>query len=153
MLCAKHIMHPRMSIPARDRGTSIVERLTCPYPALPVVNDDLEVIGIVSEYDVLDVIREGRTLNEFDAEAIMTCGHAEHGSCEIPVTVMPETPIDDIVEIMYSLNFSILPVVEHKKLVGIISRKQLINALAEKGFWPEREFQKRVQSSKIGAGA
>lgn len=37
-----------------------------------------------------------------------------------------------------------LSVVENKKLVGIISRKNIINALAEKGFWHEHEFKKRV---------
>ena len=153
MLCAKNIMHPRKSIQARDRGTDIVKKLTAPYPALPVVNDNLEVIGIVSEYDVLSVMKEGRTLYEFDAESIMSCGHAEHGVCERPVTVMPETPIDDVLEILHSLNFTVLPVVEHNKLVGIISRKQIIDALAEPGLWPEHEFQKRIQSTKIGAGA
>ncbi|MFZ5996029.1 MAG: HPP family protein [Nitrospirota bacterium] len=152
-ITAKDIMHPRLSIPAKDRGTDIVKRLMCPYPALPVVNENLEVIGIVSEYDVLSVVREGRTLYEITAESIMSCGHAEHGVCEQPVTVMPETPIEDIVEIMYSLNFTILPVVEHNKLVGIISRKQIINALAETGFWPKHEFQKRVRAESIGAGA
>jgi CBS domain-containing protein len=45
---------------------------------------------------------------------------------------------------MYSLGFSILPVVKNKKLVGIISRKNIINAMAEQGFWPEHEFKKRV---------
>ena len=109
-----------------------------------MVNDNLEVIGIVSEYDILDALKEGRTIHEFSAESIMSCGHAEHEVCSTPVTVTPETPIDDIVEIMYSLRFSILPVVKNKKLVGIISRKNIINAMAEQGFWPEHEFKKRV---------
>jgi CBS domain-containing protein len=141
---AKDIMHPRVSLPAKERGIELLKKLMCPYPALPVVNDNLEVIGIVSEYDILDALKEGRTIHEFSAESVMSCGHAEHEVCSTPVTVTSDTPIEDIVEIMYSMRFSILPVVENKKLVGIISRKNIINAMAEQGFWPEHEFKKRV---------
>lgn len=141
---AKDIMHPRVSLPAKERGIELLKKLMCPYPALPVVNDNLEVIGIVSEHDILDVLKEGRTIHEFSAESVMSCGHAEHEVCSTPVTVTSDTPIEDIVEIMYSSRFSILPVVENKKLVGIISRKNIINAMAEQGFWPEHEFKKRV---------
>ncbi|HCC68474.1 MAG TPA: hypothetical protein DEP99_01090, partial [Nitrospiraceae bacterium] len=141
---AKDIMHPRVSLPAKEKGAELLKKLMCPYPALPVVNDNLEVIGIVSEYDILDALKEGRTIHEFSAESVMSCGHAEHEVCSTPVTITPDTPIEEIVEIMYSLKFSILPVVENKKLVGIISRKNIINAMAEQGFWPEHEFKKRV---------
>lgn len=143
-VAAKDIMHPRVSLPAKDKGIELLKKLMCPYPALPVVNDNLEVIGIVSEYDILDALKEGRTIHEFSAESVMSCGHAEHEVCSTPVTVTSDTPIEDIVEIMYSLRFSILPVVKNKKLVGIISRKNIINAMAEQGFWPEHEFKKRV---------
>ena len=141
---AKDIMHPRVSLPAKEKGLELLKKLMCPYPALPVVNDNLEVIGIVSEYDILDALKEGRTIHEFSAESVMSCGHAEHEVCSTPVTVTSDTPIEDIVELMYSLRFSILPVIENKKLVGIISRKNIINAMAEQGFWPEHEFKKRV---------
>ncbi|MCL4475250.1 MAG: CBS domain-containing protein [Nitrospirae bacterium] len=143
-MVAKDIMHPRVSLPAKEKGLELLKKLMCPYPALPVVNDNLEVIGVVSEYDILDALKEGRTIHEFSAESVMSCGHAEHEVCSTPVTVTTDTPIEDIVEIMYSLRFSILPVVENKKLVGIISRKNIINAMAEQGFWPEHEFKKRV---------
>jgi CBS domain-containing protein len=116
-----------------------------PYPALPVVDDNLRVLGVVSEYDVFAALKEGRTIHEFSAESLMTCGHAEHGACESPVTVLPSTPIEDIVDIFLQRNVSIIPVVEDGKLVGIISRKNIINALAEKGLWEEHEFQKRVK--------
>jgi len=144
---AKDIMHPRVSLPAKMKGSELVEKLMCSYPALPVVNDNREVIGIVSEYDVLSAIKEGRTVNEFSAESLMSCGHAEHeGICNAPISVATDSPIEDIVNIFYqnSSSLSILPVVEKKKLVGIISRKNIVNALAEKGFWKEHEFKKRV---------
>ncbi|OGW57942.1 MAG: hypothetical protein A2Z09_00490 [Nitrospirae bacterium RBG_16_43_8] len=144
---AKDIMHPRVSLPSKMKGEEVVEKLMCSYPALPVVNDKLEVMGIVSEYDVLSAVKEGRTIHEFSAETLMSCGHAEHeGVCSNPVTVAVDTTIEEIVDLFYgnSSSLSILPVVEKKKLVGIISRKNIINALGEKGFWKEHEFQKRV---------
>lgn len=141
---AKDIMHPRLSVPAKESGHELVKKLLCPYPALPVVNEKQEVIGIVSEYDILDALKEGRTIHEFSAESIMSCGHAEHDVCPAPVTVGPEAPVEDVVDIMYGMNFSILPVVDGRKLIGIIARKNILNAMAEQGFWKEHEFRKRV---------
>jgi len=145
MLTAKDIMHPRVSLHAKDKGDDVVRKLMCSYPALPVVNDNLEVIGICSEYDVLSAIKERRTIHEFSAESIMTCG-SRIGTevCPPPVTVQQDTSIDKIVDIMHSTKFLVLPVVNGNKLVGIINRKNIINALAEQGFWPEHEFQKRT---------
>jgi len=150
-LYARDIMHPRVSLSSKEHGKGLVEKLMSPYPALPVVNDHSEVIGIVSEYDILNALEEGRTLNEFSAESIMSCGHATHTDvCDSPTFVTPDTSVDDIVDLMYRERFSILPVVESEKssrLVGLISRKNIINALTEDGFWPERHFQKRVKAA------
>lgn len=144
-LFAKDIMFPRVSLYVKDKGSELVKKLMVNYPALPVVNDNLEVVGIVSEYDVLDALKEKRTINEFSAESLMSCGHAEHGVCNEPVTVTADTPIEDIVETLYKERLSLLPVVDaKKKLVGLITRKNIIYAIAEQGFWPEAEFRKRV---------
>lgn len=150
-LCAKDIMHPRVSLPLKEHGKELINKMMSNYPALPVVNDKLQVIGIVSEYDILDALEEGRTINEFSAESIMTCGHTGHTDvCGTPLFVTPDTSIDAVVDLFYKEHFSILPVVEScesKKLVGLISRKNIINALGEEGFWPEHEFQKRVKAA------
>ena len=145
---AKDIMHPRLSLPMKEPGRSLVNRLLSPYPGLPVVDDEDRVVGIVTEYDVFDALMNNRTVHEFSAESIMGCGHMEHeGVCNEPVSVSQDTPVDRVIEIMYKERVSILPVVENEKnrrLVGIISRKNLISALAERHFWPEQEFQRRV---------
>lgn len=143
-ICAANIMYPRLSVPAKMGGKELVQKLTCPYPALPVVNDNQEVIGIVSEYDILNAIKEGRTVHEFSAETIMSCGHAEHGVCSTPVTVQPDALIEDVACLMFCTNFTILPVVDGQKLVGILTRKSIINAMTEQGYWHEASFQKRV---------
>ncbi|MDA8157097.1 MAG: CBS domain-containing protein [Actinomycetota bacterium] len=145
-ITAKDIMYPRMSLPTNEAGSSLINKLTCPYPGLPVVNEDLEVMGIVSEYDVFTALKEGRTVHEFSAESIMSCGHAEHGNCMSPVTVQAATPIEEIVGLFLESKLSVLPVVEGKKLIGLITRKSVINVLAEKGYWKEHELQQRVHT-------
>jgi CBS domain-containing protein len=145
-LFAKDIMHPRVSLYVKDKGEVVVNKLLVNYPALPVVNDDREVVGIVSEYEVLDAMKEHRTVHEFSAESIMSCGHAEHsGVCAEPLTISMNTPIEDVAKTLYEQRVSLLPVVDNeKKLIGIITRKNIIVAIAEHCFWPEAEFRKRA---------
>jgi CBS domain-containing protein len=142
-------MHPRLSLPQKAAGVEVVKMLLSAYPALPVVNEDHEVVGIVSEYDILDALKEGRTIHEFSAESIMSCGHIDHADiCTEPITVSPGTTIEELVDIFFSQRISIIPVVENKRLVGIVSRKNFISALAEEGFWPEHELMQRVKPGK-----
>lgn len=143
---ARDIMHPRVSLHAKDKGEDIVKKLMSPYPALPVINEEAEVVGIVSEYDVLAALAEGRTTHEFSAESIMSCGHAGHTDepCTTPVTVTPMTSLQKVVNTFTTENVTLLPVVEKGKLVGIISRTNVINAVAERGFWPGSEMKKRT---------
>jgi IMP dehydrogenase len=142
---AKDIMFPRVSLYANNKGSELVKKLMINYPALPVANDDLEVIGTVSDYDVLDSLNEKRTVHEFSAASLMNCGHAEHGVCTEPLTISANMLTDDIVNTLYKERISILPVVdERRKLVGIITRKSIINTITERGVWPEVDFRKRA---------
>jgi CBS domain-containing protein len=134
-LHAKDIMHPRLSLSVKDQGHDVVKKLLVGYPALPVVNEDLEVVGIVSEHEILSALVEKRTVHEFSAESLMGCGHAEHGACKEPLTISDRASIDDVVRTFTNERVSILPVVnDRKKLIGIISKKNIIMAMAEKGF-------------------
>jgi len=138
---AKDIMYPRLSLPAGEKGKELVNKLLLPYPALPVVNDNREVIGVVSEYDILDALEEGRTMNELTAQSLMKCGHFRHTSaCNRPLTVSTCTSLEEVVNLFFKEKFSILPVIEECKLVGLITRKTIINALAEEHYGPEHGF-------------
>jgi CBS domain-containing protein len=46
-----------------------------------------------------------------------------------PVTVQPETPIEEIAALMVDKNFHTLPVVEGGKLVGIIGKEDVLRTL------------------------
>ena len=45
------------------------------------------------------------------------------------VTVKPEQPIQDLVPYFVERSFNYIPVVEHQKIVGMISRADMIAAL------------------------
>ena len=145
-IAARDIMYPRMSIPAKAAGPDVIRKLLAEYPALPVVDGNQEVVGIVSEYDILDALKEGRTIHEFSAESIMGCGHIDHTDvCNTPITVSPDTEIEDLVEIFFGQKISVIPVVDKNKLVGIVTRKSILGAMSEEGFWKEHEFAQRVK--------
>lgn len=48
----------RVSLYAKEKDGELVKKLMINYTTIPFVNDELEVIGIVSAYDVLDVLTE-----------------------------------------------------------------------------------------------
>ncbi len=123
---AKDVMLPMMSLHVKDRGSTLVKKLSGGYHALPVVNDDHEVVGIVSEQNILDALEHKKTIFQCSAESIMSCGHAEHARCAAPVSVSPGTPINDVIRTMFKERLSTVPVVENGKLVGIIHRKNIL---------------------------
>jgi CBS domain-containing protein len=110
---------------------------------LPVVDADGKLVGIVSEGDF---IRRGeigtqRKRGRF-LRFILGPGKAaadfvqEHGSriSEImtsqPLTITEDTPLEEIVELMEKNNIKRLPVMRADKIVGIVSRSNLLQAVA-----------------------
>jgi CBS domain-containing protein len=110
---------------------------------LPVVDAAGKLIGIVSEGDFIrrSEIGTGRKRGRW-LKFILGPGKAasdfvhEHGRkiSEImvasPVTIQEETPLDEIVELMEKNNVKRLPVVSGDRLVGIVSRANLLQAVA-----------------------
>ncbi len=87
---------------------------------LPVVNKDNEVIGIVSEKDLLDLL-----FNPEDLEASIS---------KIMVTRVTTIPGDatlfDVGEVFLSNSFRRLPVVDDKnRIIGLISRRDLLRTI------------------------
>ncbi|MCK5542871.1 MAG: CBS domain-containing protein [Desulfobacterales bacterium] len=57
----------------------------------------------------------------------------EHAMVTEPVSVDPETPVSEIASLMVEKHFHTIPVVENKKLVGIIGKEDILRILmAEK---------------------
>jgi CBS-domain-containing membrane protein len=111
--------------------------------AVPVVDREAKVIGIVSEGDLLRRGEIGtakprrRWLNFFaDRSGLAEDYVKAHGAkaadvmTPSPVVVAPETPISDVAELLEKNRIKRAPVVENGKLVGIVSRSNLVQALA-----------------------
>jgi CBS domain-containing protein len=110
---------------------------------LPVVEATGKLVGIVSEGDFIrrsEIGTQGKR-GRF-LKFILGPGNAatnfvhEHGSkvAEImtpePLTITEGTALDDIVELMEKNNIKRLPVMRGDKIVGIVSRSNLLQAVA-----------------------
>jgi CBS domain-containing protein len=112
---------------------------------LPVIDEAGQLVGIVTEGDLL---RRGETGTErrrprwveilmgpgrLAGEYIRTHGRkvGEIMTHEL-VSVDPETPLDEIVELMERRRIKRVPVLTGEKLVGIVSRADFLRALARR---------------------
>jgi CBS domain-containing protein len=95
------------------------------YSGMPVTEGEGKVVGIITELDLLSAAADGKELVKTTAEEIMT---------KDVVTVNPETPVVEIVQMMRDKNLLRVPVVEEGKLVGIVSRSDILRSLIEPEF-------------------
>ena len=85
---------------------------------LPVVSADDRLIGIVTEADIISKVhRDGLLVSD-----IM--------SCELTI-VEEETPISEIALLLTERKIKRVPVVVSDKLVGIVSRADIVHAVAQ----------------------
>ena len=83
---------------------------------LPIVNNDMSLAGIVTEKDVLNLL-----YNIEDRP-----GTVEDFMTKDPVCFNAEDSLIDITECLIENNFRRVPIVAEGKLVGIVSRKDII---------------------------
>lgn len=106
---------------------------------LPVVDARDKLVGIVTEGDFLLADRGQKPrLIELLTSGSATVGDelAAHRVEEImtrdPATVTPETPLEEVVALMNERKVKRLPVISQGKVVGIVSRANLMLALVRK---------------------
>lgn len=122
---------------------AIERMLTNRISGLPVVNADGALVGIVTEGDFLRRAETGterkrpRWLEFFlGPNSLATDYIRTHGRkvgevmTAAPVTVTEETPLSAVVEIMERKRVKRVPVMRGRTLVGIVSRANLLRALA-----------------------
>jgi CBS domain-containing protein len=110
---------------------------------LPVVGDQGDLIGIVTEGDLLrrvetgTVHRRSRWLEFLIGPGRLASEYVQSHSRKVrdvmtpnPEAIGEDTPIENIVLIMEEKRIKRLPVIEGKKLIGIVSRANLIQALS-----------------------
>lgn len=86
---------------------------------MPVVSEDDRVVGFISEQDILMALRGARRLEEIAVREIMN-----------PVVVVAEedATLEEASQAMEDLHIHRLPVVRGERLIGTITRNDLIRA-------------------------
>jgi CBS domain-containing protein len=84
--------------------------------AVVVVEDMVRIVGIVTERDLLRAVAARTRAAEARVRQWMTSN---------PVTIAPETSVDDAARIMFDNNFRHLPVVKDGRALGIVSLRLL----------------------------
>ena len=87
------------------------------FGSLPVVEDDGTLVGIVTEYDLLQAMIDGRDLRKILATEIMSIH---------PVTVTEDQTLAQVADLFQDRYVTRVPVVRNKKLVGILARRDLL---------------------------
>ena len=113
---AEDVMTTRVVTITEDQSKQQAARLLSQHriSGLPVVNADQVVVGVVTEYDVIG--KEGQTVGE-----IMTRG---------VISVTPDTELEEVSHLLVHERIKRLPVLDQGKLVGIVSRADLVKEVA-----------------------
>jgi CBS domain-containing protein len=117
-------------------------------PGVPVVNEGGRCVGIVTENDLVISDDEGdlhlphyieliggivflEPLQRFEARLNKAfAANAEDMMTSDPVTVAPETTVREAAHVIAEQGHNRLPVVDHGRLVGVVTRVDVLGALA-----------------------
>ena len=88
------------------------------FGSVPILANDGKVIGIVSEFDLLGAITDGKELSQVTAGEIMTKDIS---------SVNPDTPVLEVIQLLQSKHLIRIPVVAaNGSLVGIVARRDIL---------------------------
>lgn len=127
---------PNLHIKARDLMQTRMVAVTRQYSArdlsilihsgtfsgVPVIEPGNHLVGMVTEFDVLKALVDGKDLHGLKAEDVMSMN---------PVTVEETATAEEIVKHMIKHQIIRIPVVRDGKLLGMISRTDLLNHLID----------------------
>ena len=144
MLAREVMTSPVVTTKADAAITDIVGlMLAHQISALPVVDEEARLVGIVSEGDLIQRDEIGTlphrswwlsalgTKAQLADEFIKSHGTSASAVMTVDVvTASPETPLAEIAEILERKRVKRVPILEDGKVVGIVSRANLLQALA-----------------------
>ena len=118
MTASRLLLRPEMDI--LDAIGQLVERQVA---AAPVVDEGSRLLGMLTEKDCL------RVLSTSAYEDVFKAGTVEDYMSTVRVALEPEMDIFQTAEQFLSCNFPSLPVVEEGRLVGRLSRKDMLRGV------------------------
>ena len=97
------------------------------FGSVPIVDEQMRLVGIISEYDLLDAILTGMDLKNLSASEIMKYPHA----------VSINTQAIEIARFIQKNHLIRVPVVDSEdRVVGIVARRDLLNGYLEELIGP-----------------
>ena len=117
--------------------------LTNRISAVPVVDSDGKVVGIVSEGDLMRRAEAGTGrrrswwLSLLTGKEGLAAQYVKEHSRKVAdvmtrdvITATPDTPLQDIANVLEKNSIKRVPIIEDGKMVGLVSRANLLQALA-----------------------
>jgi CBS-domain-containing membrane protein len=141
--------------PLRDVAAILIDNQ---ISGLPVCDAERHVMGVISEADILYKehdplagrfggplawIVDGSTPNDLVAKA--RAKTAREAMSAPAVTVRPYTSVTEAARLMTERQVNRLPVVQHDRLVGIVTRADLVRAFAR----PDEEIQSELRDEVL----
>jgi len=118
-ISAWHIMREKISVGPDTTAREVAMKIiSSGLAAMPVVDGNRELLGVVSENAILDAIREERDLECIQASTIMV---------PAPSIAEATTPTQDIISLLLKSCCSVVAVVKDGKYVGVISRHMMMD--------------------------
>ncbi len=96
-----------------------VELLTTHTSGAPVIDEQGDFVGFISEFDILRALEAGKDLNRLTAEDVMAKDR---------IAVTEDTSVDEAVKIMEDKRLLNLPVSKNGKVTHSITRHDLLRA-------------------------
>lgn len=103
------------------------------FRRLPVVNSHGELVGIVSERDMLHAAPSpASSLSVWEVNYLLWKLHVADVMTREVITVKPEMPLEDAAQIMLSRKIGGLPVVDvHNRVRGVVTESDIFAAFTE----------------------
>ena len=95
------------------------------FSGLPVAEQDGDIVGIVTEFDIIRAVRDGARVETTIVDEIMTTD---------VISVDVGTPLDEVLDVLETAHILRVPVTKDGKLVGVIARPDLLKAYVEPNF-------------------
>jgi CBS-domain-containing membrane protein len=113
------IMERAVQSGSKDEGAKVLASYMMDgFGSVPIVDANAKLVGIVSEFDLLNALRRGKTLEEVTAGELMTAN---------PVSVTQDTNVMTLIDVLQNNHLIRVPVVDSTgKLVGIVARRDLL---------------------------
>lgn len=131
-LTVRQVMENQVfTVSPNTKGITIAELMTDRnFGSVPIVEEDSTLVGLVSKFDLLRAIEEGKDLRRVTAQEIMT---------KDVVTVTEDMLVKDLVNLLQSRHLVRTPVVAGKTLIGVVSRRDAVFGYVKataKNWWP-----------------